>query len=60
MEDACIHNLDLGDGNALFAVFDGHGGKTPSTQASKSASTLVKYLKNNSQIQMPTEQKITN
>ncbi len=26
MEDACIHNLDLNDGNALFGVFDGHGG----------------------------------
>lgn len=28
MEDACIHSLDLGDGNALFAVFDGHGGSS--------------------------------
>jgi len=26
MEDACIHQADLGDGNSLFAVFDGHGG----------------------------------
>ena len=26
MEDAAIHKLDIGDGNALFAVFDGHGG----------------------------------
>ena len=26
-EDAHIHELDLGDGNALFAVFDGHGGE---------------------------------
>lgn len=26
MEDAAIHELDIGDGNALFAVFDGHGG----------------------------------
>ena len=26
MEDAVIHQLDIGDGNALFAVFDGHGG----------------------------------
>lgn len=24
-EDAAIHEMDLGDGNALFAVFDGHG-----------------------------------
>jgi len=27
MEDAVIHELDIGEGNALFAVFDGHGGK---------------------------------
>lgn len=27
MEDAAIHTLDIGDGNSLFAVFDGHGGK---------------------------------
>lgn len=27
MEDAAIHETDIGDGNALFAVFDGHGGK---------------------------------
>lgn len=26
MEDSHIANLDIGDGNALFAVFDGHGG----------------------------------
>ena len=26
MEDAAICETDLGDGNALFAVFDGHGG----------------------------------
>lgn len=26
MEDAAIHEADLGDGNSLFAVFDGHGG----------------------------------
>lgn len=26
MEDAAIHILDMGDGNSLFAVFDGHGG----------------------------------
>jgi len=27
MEDAAIHTLSIGDGNSLFAVFDGHGGK---------------------------------
>lgn len=26
MEDATILERDLGDGNSLFAVFDGHGG----------------------------------
>jgi len=26
MEDAAIHEADLGDGNSLFGVFDGHGG----------------------------------
>ena len=26
MEDTHITEIDLGDGNALFAVFDGHGG----------------------------------
>lgn len=26
-EDAHIHALDIGDGNSLFAVFDGHGGE---------------------------------
>jgi serine/threonine protein phosphatase PrpC len=26
MEDASIFNVDIGDGNSLFAVFDGHGG----------------------------------
>lgn len=26
MEDADIRIADLGDGNSLFAVFDGHGG----------------------------------
>lgn len=25
-EDAHIQELDIGDGNSLFAVFDGHGG----------------------------------
>lgn len=26
MEDADIHCCDIGDGNAIFGVFDGHGG----------------------------------
>lgn len=28
MEDASIHEVDIGDENALFAVFDGHGGRS--------------------------------
>jgi serine/threonine protein phosphatase PrpC len=28
MEDASIHCLDIGDGNSVFAVFDGHGGRS--------------------------------
>lgn len=27
MEDSYIGELDVGDGNAVFGVFDGHGGK---------------------------------
>jgi len=26
MEDAYISDINLGDGNSLFAVFDGHAG----------------------------------
>lgn len=26
-EDAMIIDLDIGDGNSVFAVFDGHGGE---------------------------------
>jgi serine/threonine protein phosphatase PrpC len=35
MEDAAIHTTDIGDGNSLFAVFDGHGGILLITQVSK-------------------------
>jgi serine/threonine protein phosphatase PrpC len=35
MEDADIHEADLGDGNSLFAVFDGHGGKAGFTKVTK-------------------------
>ena len=27
MEDAAICEVDIGNGNSLFGVFDGHGGK---------------------------------
>jgi serine/threonine protein phosphatase PrpC len=36
MEDSCIAELDIGDGNSLFAVFDGHGGPE-----------ISKFVKNN-------------
>lgn len=39
MEDAAIHEVDLGDGNSLFGVFDGHGGTPFLIQAMKSAFT---------------------
>jgi serine/threonine protein phosphatase PrpC len=29
-EDAHIHELDVGDGNQLYAIFDGHGGENVS------------------------------
>jgi serine/threonine protein phosphatase PrpC len=35
MEDAAIHTTNIGDGNSLFAVFDGHGGTPAGTQASR-------------------------
>ena len=50
MEDAAIHETDIGDGNGLFAVFDGHGGNHPSIQASKSPSTSRRFSPSNSRI----------
>ncbi len=35
MEDASIHEIDIGFGNSLFAVFDGHGGIIHLIQAIK-------------------------
>lgn len=39
MEDAAIHEADLGDGNSLFAVFDGHGGNPIAIQDTKLANS---------------------
>ena len=47
MEDAAIHNPNIGDGNALFAVFDGHGGTTFNTKASKLVDMLLMFSQNN-------------
>ena len=44
MEDTHLTELDLGDGNALFAVFDGHGG---AEVAKFTQIYFVKYLINN-------------
>ncbi len=37
MEDASLYEVELGDGNSLFAVFDGHGGNQYVTQDLRSA-----------------------
>ena len=42
MEDASIYNVDIGDGNSLFAVFDGHGGIPDLIQGLKSVNLYKK------------------
>jgi protein phosphatase 1G len=46
MEDAAICEMTMGDGNSLFAVFDGHGG----SEVSQYVSSIFKdeLMKNNS------------
>jgi hypothetical protein len=45
MEDADIHVCDIGDGNAIFGIFDGHGGNFfVKIKGTKSANTLNRYL----------------
>lgn len=44
MEDAVVCETDIGDGNSLFAVFDGHGGLEVSSYA---RDLLIPTLKNN-------------
>ena len=48
MEDAAIHEVDLGDGNSLFGVFDGHGGTTYPMQVTRSASLSRKGISTSS------------
>lgn len=40
MEDADIHEADLGDGNSLFGVFDGHGGNDKMIKVTRLVSLL--------------------
>ena len=42
MEDAVIHEPNIGDGNALFAVFDGHGGPEVSKYVSENFINVLK------------------
>jgi len=41
-EDAHILDLDIGDGNAIFGIYDGHGGPEVAIWVSRN---LVKILK---------------
>jgi serine/threonine protein phosphatase PrpC len=45
MEDSHITELDLGDGNAFFGVFDGHGGKETALFVEKHFCKTLKGLK---------------
>ena len=47
MEDAAIHETDIGDGKGLFAVFDGHGGINIFIKDLKYRSMLRRYLYHN-------------
>lgn len=60
MEDASIYEVELGDGNSLFAVFDGHGGKRLSIQATRSASSCKANSSTFSSISAPTNRATTN
>ena len=42
MEDSCICQAQLGDGNSLFAVFDGHGGPEVSQFVQQNFVSLLK------------------
>ena len=48
MEDASIYEVELGDGNSLFAVFDGHGGEISVIQVIRSANSYRPSLSNSS------------
>ena len=44
MEDAAISELDIGNGNSIFGVFDGHGGTQFCKKVLKYLNTLKRYL----------------
>lgn len=60
MEDADIHQCDIGDGNALFGVFDGHGGTTLIIQDTKLVNTLKKFSLKLSRTTHPTKPRTIN
>lgn len=44
MEDAAISELDIGNSNSIFGVFDGHGGTSMSIKGVRFQSLLKKCL----------------
>lgn len=60
MEDADIHVCDIGDGNAIFGIFDGHGGTLYfKVQGTKSVSMSNRFLLKHSKVCLLIKQKIT-
>lgn len=59
MEDASIYEVELADGNSLFAVFDGHGGYILFIKDMKSASSSSPNSLINCFNSVPTNQEIT-
>ena len=60
MEDAAISELDIGNGNSIFGVFDGHGGTQFCKKVLKYLSTSKRYLSLNLRIQNRTNSKNIN
>ena len=59
MEDAAISELDIGGGNSIFGVFDGHGGTFVKTKALKYLNTSKRSLFSNLKVQNCTNSKNT-
>ena len=60
MEDAAISELDIGNGNSIFGVFDGHGGTQFCKKVLKYRSMSRRYLYLNSRTQNRTNSKNIN